>query len=63
MLFRSKAKYLQSFTVYVNGDEIYGKEIADVMEAELQALVSDDGIKNVARFDTNPSNNPQPPKR
>ncbi|NPT47572.1 hypothetical protein GNZ12_41055 [Paraburkholderia sp. 1N] len=58
-----KAKYLQSFTVYVNGDEIYGKEIADVMEAELQALVSDEGIKNVARFDTNPANNPQPPKR
>jgi hypothetical protein len=47
----------------VNGDEIYGKEIADVLEAELQALISDEGIKNVARFDTNPANNPQPPKR
>jgi hypothetical protein len=58
-----KAKYLQSFTVYVNGDEIYDKAIADVMEAELQALISDEGIKNVARFDTNPANNPQPPKR
>lgn len=58
-----KAKYLQSFTVYVNDDEIYGKEIADVMEAELQSLVSDDGIKSVARFDTNPANNPQPPRR
>ncbi|MFM0061990.1 hypothetical protein [Paraburkholderia aspalathi] len=58
-----KAKYLQSFTVYVNGDEIYGKEIADVLEAELTALISDDGINSVARFDTNPANNPQPPKR
>ncbi|WP_153139470.1 hypothetical protein [Paraburkholderia agricolaris] len=58
-----QAKYLQSFTLYVNGEEIYGKEIADVMEAELLALVSDEGIKNVARFDTNPANNPQPPGR
>ncbi|MFM0730413.1 hypothetical protein PQQ52_07940 [Paraburkholderia sediminicola] len=58
-----KAKYLQSFTVYVNGDEIYGKEIADVMEAELWALVGDDGIGSVARFDTNPASNPQPPRR
>jgi len=33
------------------------------MEAELQALVSDEGIKKVARFDTNPANNPQPPGR
>ncbi|AXL48659.1 hypothetical protein DSC91_000140 [Paraburkholderia caffeinilytica] len=58
---QKKAKYLQSFTVYVNGDEIYGKEIAGVMEAELLALAGDDGIKSVARFDTNPANNPQPP--
>lgn len=58
-----KAKYLQSFTVYVNGDEINGKEVADVLEAELTALASDDGVKSVARFDTNPANNPQPPRR
>ncbi|MEZ0600945.1 hypothetical protein ACAX43_02120 [Paraburkholderia sp. IW21] len=58
-----KAKYLQSFTVYVDGDEIYDKEIADVMEAELLALVGGDGIKSVIRFDTNPANNPQPPQR
>jgi hypothetical protein len=58
-----KAKYLQSFTVYVDGDEIYGKEVADVIEAELLALIDDNGIKSVARFDTNPANNPQPPRR
>ena len=58
-----KAKYLQSFTVYVNGDEIYGQEIADVMEAELRTLISNDGIESVTRFDTNPANNPQPPRR
>jgi hypothetical protein len=58
-----KAKYLQSFTVYVDGGETYGKEIADVMEAELLALVHHEGIRSVARFDTNPANNPQPPRR
>jgi hypothetical protein len=55
-----KAKYLQSFTVYVDGDETYSKEIADAIEAELLALVHDDGLRSVARFDTNPANNPQP---
>jgi hypothetical protein len=58
-----KAKYLQSFTVYVNGDEVYGKEIADPIETELLKLVDANGIHRVFRFDTNPANNPQPPKR
>jgi hypothetical protein len=58
-----KARYLQSFTVYVNGDEVYGKDVADIMEAELLQLVSEDGIQRVSRFDTNPANNPQPPKQ
>lgn len=60
---QKKAKYLQSFTVYVNGAEIYGKRIADEMEINLLKLVSEDGIESVARFDTNPANSPQPPKR
>lgn len=58
-----KAKYLRSFTVYVNGDEVYGKDVADVMENELSRLVSETGIQRVSRFDTNPANNPQPPKQ
>lgn len=58
-----KAKYLQSMTVYVNGDEVYSKEVADIMEAELLRLVSETGVTRVSRFDTNPANNPQPPAR
>ena len=58
-----KAKYLQSFTVYVNGDEVYGKDIADVIETELLKLVDANGVSRVFRFDTNPANNPQPPTR
>lgn len=56
-----KARYLQIFTVYVGGEEVYGKEIAEPLEAELSALVGDAGIENVVKFDTNPANNPQPP--
>jgi hypothetical protein len=58
-----KTKYLQSFTIYVNGDEVYSQEFADSLETELLKLVSEDGIKRVSRFDTNPANNPQPPAR
>jgi len=58
-----KAKYLQSFTVYVDGKEVYGKDIADLLQAELSALIGNAGIRSVIRFDTNPANNPQPPAR
>ena len=60
---QKKAKYLQSFTVYVNGDEVYEKNIADALEAELLKLVDANGFTRVSRFDTNPANNPQPPAR
>lgn len=58
-----KAKYLKSFTVYVNGEEVYDKETADWLHAQLTALVGNVGIESVSRFDTNPANNPQPPER
>lgn len=58
-----KAKYLQSFTVYVNGAEVYEKSVTDALEDELLKLVAANGITRVSRFDTNPANNPQPPAR
>ena len=57
-----KAKYVRSFTVYVNGDEVYDKEIADAIETELLKLVGANGVPRVHKFDTNPANNPQPPR-
>jgi hypothetical protein len=57
-----KAKYLRSFTVYVAGDEVYRKDIADAIEAALSALVGGGGIERVVKYDTNPANNPQPPE-
>lgn len=58
-----KAKYLKSFTVYVNGDEVYDGETAAWLHERLATLVGKSGIESVSRFDTNPANNPQPPAR
>ena len=57
-----KARYLRSFTVYVNSEEIYPKEIADLLQAELSAVAGATGIERVVKIDSNPANNPQPPK-
>ena len=34
-----KEKYLKSFTLYVDGQEVYAKEIADASEADFPAQV------------------------
>ena len=56
-----KAKYQKSFTLYV--EEVYAKEKADALEADLQPLVGGSLVTRMAKHDTNPANNPQPPKR
>jgi hypothetical protein len=56
-----KAKYLKSFTLYVDGKEIYAKPLADALEAELRPLVGGRVITRLSRYDTNPANNPQVP--
>jgi len=58
-----KAKYLKSFTLYVDGEEVYAKEKADALELDLRPLVDSGLIPRLARYDTNPANNPQPPAR
>ncbi|OJU25828.1 MAG: hypothetical protein BGN91_09765 [Nitrobacter sp. 62-13] len=58
-----KEKYLKSFTLYVDDREVYAKEIADSLEADLQPLVTGGLIMRLSKYDTNPSTNPQPPQR
>jgi len=58
-----KERYLKSFTLYAGGQEVYGKEIADALEADLLPLVGGEVIVRMAKHDTNPANNPQPPER
>ncbi|HEY6992131.1 MAG TPA: hypothetical protein VH397_00325 [Xanthobacteraceae bacterium] len=56
-----KAKYLKAFTLYVDGDEVYAKPLADALERDLQPLVGGKLITRLSKHDTNPANNPQPP--
>ncbi len=58
-----KAKYLKSFTLYVEGNEVYTKYNADALESDLQPLVGGKLVIRISKHDTNPANNPQPPAR
>ncbi len=58
-----KAKYLRSFTLYINGEEVYEKGNADALESDLQSLIDGKSIIRMSKHDTNPANNPQPPER
>lgn len=58
-----KAKYLKSFTLYLDGQQVYPKDRADALEAELRPLLGSGLIAKLARYDTNPAHNPQPPER
>jgi hypothetical protein len=54
-------KYLKSFTLYVEEQEVYAKAIADALEADLAPLAAGGLITRLSKYDTNPANNPQPP--
>jgi hypothetical protein len=58
-----KAKYLKAFTLYVDGDEVYDQAKADPLEADLQPLAASGLLDKLTKHDTNPANNPQPPKK
>jgi len=58
-----KAKYVTSFSLYVDGAAVYAKERADALEADLRPLLDRKMITRLSKHDTNPANNPQPPAR
>ena len=58
-----EAKYTRIFTLYVDGDEVYEKIKADALEADLKPLVGGAIVEEMTRYDTNPANNPHPPRR
>jgi hypothetical protein len=58
-----KEKYLKSFTLYVGGEEVYEKDKADALEAELKPLVGGPIVAKMFRYDTDPAHNPQPPRQ
>ena len=58
-----KAKYIRSFSVRIDGEEIYAGDKADALESDLRPLVGGGAVKRIAKHDTDPANNPQPPER
>ncbi len=58
-----KEKYLKSFTVYVDEEEVYSKIKAEKLEKELLPLLDEKNITRISKHDTNPANNPQPPEK
>ena len=58
-----KAKHLRSFTLHVDGAEVYSREIAVALEADLHPLAGGPIVAALSRHDTNPANNPQIPER
>jgi hypothetical protein len=56
-----KAKHVKSFTIYVEGEEVYPKAAADALEAALTPFVGGGVVEKLSKHDTNPANNPQAP--
>jgi hypothetical protein len=57
-----QAKYTKSFTLYVDGDEVYDKAKAEPLEAELKPLVGGAIVAQMHKYDTDPAHNPHPPR-
>ena len=58
-----EAKYIKSFALHVEGEAVYARGKAEALEAELLPLVGGPIVAAMSKHDTNPANNPQPPKR
>lgn len=56
-----RVKHLKSFTLHVEGEEVYEKAKADALETDLRPLLESGLIAKVSKYDTNPANNPQAP--
>ena len=57
-----KEKYKKSFTVYFQNEQLYKKSIAEDLFKYLQEL-NISQMLNLRMIDSNPANNPQPPKK
>jgi hypothetical protein len=56
-------KYSRSFSLYVGGREIYEKDEADALEAELKPLVGGPIVAEMFKYDSDPAHSPQPPRQ
>jgi hypothetical protein len=54
-------KHSKAFSIHVGGEEVYGKDVADALEAEIMPLVGGPLVTRLTKHDSNPANNPQAP--
>ena len=57
-----KAKYQKIHSVYVDKKQVYKEDIADKIIEEITNL-NLSTIESIDKFDTQPKNNPKPPKQ
>ena len=57
-----KSKHLKSFAFYEGDNQVYKKELAISIQQSLERLDSGNDILEINLIDSNPANNPQPPK-
>ena len=57
-----KQKHLKSFAFYRNNEQVYERALAETIYSELLPLADNGTIDEVKLIDSNPANNPQPPK-
>ena len=57
-----KSKHLKSFAFYEGDNQVYNKELAVAIQQSLKRLDSGNDILEINLIDSNPANNPQPPK-
>jgi hypothetical protein len=57
-----KAKHLKSFAFYRGFEQIYEKDLALSLEESLQKVGMSEDLLEIKVIDSNPANNPQPPK-
>ena len=60
---KKKSKHLKSFAFYEGDNQVYNKELAVSIKQNLEDLDSGNDIIEVNLIDSNPANNPQPPKQ
>ena len=58
-----KSKHLKSFAFYEGDNQVYNKELAVSIKQNLENLDSGNDIIEINLIDSNPANNPQPPKQ
>ncbi len=58
-----KEKHLKSFAFYQGDNQVYSKALAYSIQQRLKDLDYGNDIVEINMIDSNPANNPQPPKR